>query len=124
MFIALQDQLPRVLDTLRSHKQFVQLEGLHCHLGSTIKTVTIFHDAMVYMLHTLDSLRAEGTSTRVDDDDGPAAAAAAAAADYDDNYGCCFQVSTPESSTSEVASASTTPAVPSPWLTPSPVRMT
>ena len=52
--------MPRVLHTLRSHKQFVQLEGLHCHLGSTIKTVTIFHDAMVYMLQMIDSLRADG----------------------------------------------------------------
>ena len=59
------EQLPCVLDILRAKKSVVHLEGRHCHLGSTIKTVTIFHDAMVYMLHTLDALRAQGVAPRV-----------------------------------------------------------
>jgi diaminopimelate decarboxylase len=40
--------------------QYVQLLGVHCHIGSTIKDVKIFKDQTLLMVQYVKEIRAEG----------------------------------------------------------------
>ena len=49
------------LNEIRKDK-LLNLVGVHCHLGSTIKKVRIFHDATEIMLNFMRAIQAEGFS--------------------------------------------------------------
>ncbi len=40
--------------------QYVQLVGVHCHIGSTIKDVNIFKDQTLLMVEYVKEIRAQG----------------------------------------------------------------
>ena len=48
------------LQKIRENSSNVELLGVHCHIGSTIKDVTIFRDAALKMVEFVDMIRAEG----------------------------------------------------------------
>lgn len=48
------------LQKIRDNSQHVELVGAHCHIGSTIKDVTIFRDAAEKMVEYVDLIRNEG----------------------------------------------------------------
>ncbi|MEE9270719.1 MAG: diaminopimelate decarboxylase [Candidatus Krumholzibacteria bacterium] len=51
--------LPRVLDRIKASR-FVDLVGVQCHLGSTIKDVEVFRDATALMMKVLEDVRQRG----------------------------------------------------------------
>lgn len=57
------ERLNWFLDEIRKDK-LLNLVGVHCHLGSTIKKVRIFRDATEIMLDFMRSIQAEGFSTK------------------------------------------------------------
>jgi diaminopimelate decarboxylase len=54
-----QERLKWFLDELKQ-KPSLKLVGLHCHLGSSIKEVSVFRDAAVRMMMFIDTVRATG----------------------------------------------------------------
>ena len=48
------------LATIKEYPDNVELLGTHCHIGSTIKDVTIFRDAAVKMIEFIEMIREEG----------------------------------------------------------------
>jgi len=48
--------LERVLEA----QGYLSFEGLHCHIGSTIKDVNLFKEAANYMLDTVDRIEEKG----------------------------------------------------------------
>lgn len=48
------------LQKIRDNSSNVELLGVHCHIGSTIKDVTIFRDAALKMVEFVDMIRGEG----------------------------------------------------------------
>jgi len=57
------EQLPWFLDRLKG-EPLLRLVGLHCHLGSTIKDVQVFHDATILMGDLTSSIRQQGFELR------------------------------------------------------------
>ncbi|HOT92600.1 MAG TPA: diaminopimelate decarboxylase [Anaerolineae bacterium] len=57
------ERLGWFLDRLK-HTPLVHLVGLHCHLGSTIKDVRVFHDAAVLMRDLFNAVRDYGFDVR------------------------------------------------------------
>lgn len=57
------ERLPWFLERLR-HAPRLRLVGLHCHLGSTIKAVQVFHDAAVLMGDLTTTVRQQGFDMR------------------------------------------------------------
>ena len=48
------------LKKIKDNSTNVELLGVHCHIGSTIKDVTIFRDAALKMVEFVDMIRGEG----------------------------------------------------------------
>lgn len=48
------------LDKIRSNSDHIELLGAHCHIGSTIKDVTVFKDAADKMVEFIEFIRNEG----------------------------------------------------------------
>ena len=48
------------LDKIRSNADHIELLGAHCHIGSTIKDVTVFKDAADKMVEFIEFIRNEG----------------------------------------------------------------
>jgi diaminopimelate decarboxylase len=46
-------------------QDFLSFEGLHCHIGSTIKEVSVFREAADYMLDTVERIEEKGFVIRV-----------------------------------------------------------
>jgi diaminopimelate decarboxylase len=46
-------------------QDYLSFEGLHCHIGSTIKEVSVFRDAADYMLDTVDRVEDKGFVIKV-----------------------------------------------------------
>ncbi len=57
------ERLPWFLDRLKG-EPLLRLVGLHCHLGSTIKDVQVFHDAAVLMGDLITAVREQGFELR------------------------------------------------------------
>jgi len=57
------ERLPWFLDRLKREPR-LRLVGLHCHLGSTIKDVQVFHDAAVLMGDLTANVRQQGFDLR------------------------------------------------------------
>jgi len=57
------ERLPWFLDRLQ-REPLLRLVGLHCHLGSTIKDVQVFHDAAVLMGDLTNAVRRQGFDLR------------------------------------------------------------
>jgi len=57
------ERLPWFLDRLKREPR-LRLVGLHCHLGSTIKDVRVFHDAAVLMGDLTTTVRGQGFDLR------------------------------------------------------------
>jgi diaminopimelate decarboxylase len=57
------ERLPWFLDRLKS-TPLLHLTGLHCHLGSTIKDVSVFREAAPLMMQLFDAVRAQGFPLR------------------------------------------------------------
>ena len=57
------ERLPWFLDQLK-RAPLLRLVGLHCHLGSTIKDVQVFHDAAVLMSDLTNAVRQQGFDLR------------------------------------------------------------
>ena len=53
------ERLDWFLEAIRA-EPLLNLAGVHCHLGSTIKKVRIFRDATVLMMELIEKIRAEG----------------------------------------------------------------
>lgn len=54
------NKLSWFLNRIKEEPQHVELVGVHCHLGSTIKKVDIFKDAAQIMIGFIDLIRKEG----------------------------------------------------------------
>lgn len=63
-FGIINEELDWYLDTIKQTPA-LKLVGLHCHLGSTIKKVKIFQDAMAVMMETFNMIRDRGFSIHV-----------------------------------------------------------
>lgn len=48
------------LQKIKENDTDIELLGVHCHIGSTIKDVTIFRDAALKMVEFVDLIRGEG----------------------------------------------------------------
>ena len=48
------------LKTIKENDAHVVLQGVHCHIGSTIKDVSIFRDAALVMVDFVKMIRKEG----------------------------------------------------------------
>jgi len=57
------ERLPWFLEQLK-REPLLRLVGLHCHLGSTIKDVQVFHDAAVLMSDLTTAVRQQGFDLR------------------------------------------------------------
>ena len=53
------ERLDWFLESIRT-EPLLNLAGVHCHLGSTIKKVRIFRDATILMMEWIEKIRAEG----------------------------------------------------------------
>ena len=53
------ERLDWFLESIRA-EPLLNLAGVHCHLGSTIKKVRIFRDATILMMEWIEKIRAEG----------------------------------------------------------------
>ena len=53
------ERLDWFLEAIRA-EPLLNLAGVHCHLGSTIKKVRIFRDATILMMELIEKIRAEG----------------------------------------------------------------
>ena len=53
------ERLPWFLDQIKA-EPLLNLVGVHCHLGSTIKKVRIFRDATILMMEFIEKIRDEG----------------------------------------------------------------
>ncbi len=58
-FGIMNEHLDWYLDKIKSHPE-LNLVGIHCHLGSTIKKVKIFQDAMQVMMGVFNEIRSRG----------------------------------------------------------------
>lgn len=52
--------IPEYLETIKKNSDHVELLGVHSHIGSTIKDVTIFRDAATIMCDFVEQIRKEG----------------------------------------------------------------
>jgi diaminopimelate decarboxylase len=57
------EQIPWFLERIRSVSS-LNLVGIHCHLGSTIRDVQVFRDAAFLMMQSADAIRQEGFDLR------------------------------------------------------------
>lgn len=58
------ERLQWFLDQVKANDRFLDLVGVHCHLGSTISKVNIFQDATVLMVDFIKEIRAQGFDLR------------------------------------------------------------
>jgi diaminopimelate decarboxylase len=54
------DKIDNYLQRIKECEEYIQLLGVHCHIGSTIKEVKIFKDAAAIMAEFVKQIRAEG----------------------------------------------------------------
>lgn len=54
------DKIDHYLQRIKECGEHIQLLGVHCHIGSTIKDVKIFKDAATIMAEFVNQIRAEG----------------------------------------------------------------
>jgi len=52
--------IPSYLARIKENSDHVELLGVHCHIGSTIKEVGIFRDAAKIMVQFVEEIRNEG----------------------------------------------------------------
>lgn len=53
-------KIKQYLDKIKKNADYVELLGAHCHIGSTIKDVTVFKDAADKMVEYIEFIRKQG----------------------------------------------------------------